>query len=210
VKHTKQARLTTRLFLTGDIHMRLTIVSFALLSLAIHSVASAIVVEYTNKASWQAAAGIYSTITFAELPVNTLVTNQYSNLGVVFTDGSDYIDGFYPNTYLNDGYGLNGALDDTWLAFSQPMYTIAVDYPGSVDVSLYLEGQLIYASSHFHIPGGLGGFAGLVSDVPFDTVHLTDIESGLFIDDLHFGPTIPASGAMALLIAAGLVQRRRR
>jgi hypothetical protein len=37
---------------------------------------------YTNKAAWQSSAGSYSTITFAELPNVTWITDQYSNLGV--------------------------------------------------------------------------------------------------------------------------------
>ena len=163
------------------------------------------VVEYTNKPTWQGAAGNYSTITFTELPVNTLITNQYSNLGVLFTDNSDYI--FQNQAFVNDGYGLNGALDFTTLHFTQPMYSIAADFPGSLDFRLYYLGNLIFQSTHFG-NGGPGWFAGLVSDNPFDKVVIFD--SGLFIDDLHFGPAIPAPGALALAAIAGAFSSRRR
>ena len=167
------------------------------------------VVEYTNKAAWDGVAGTYSTVTFAELPLFTLITSQYANLGVLFTDGSDYTHGFSMNTFPNDGYGLNGALDTTTLQFSQPMYTIAADFPGRLIYHLFWQGQLFYSSSNF---GGFGSghFAGLISDQPFDKVFIVDPNGDLFIDDIHFGPAIPAPGALALAAIASVMHRRRR
>jgi hypothetical protein len=49
----------------------------------------------------------------------------------------------------------------------------------------------------------------LVSDQPFDKVTFFDF--GLFIDDLHFGPPIPAPPVGALMaIGLGLQRGRRR
>jgi hypothetical protein len=180
-----------------------------LLTCVVAQSASANIVEYTNKVAWQNAAGSYSTITFTELPANTWITNQYAHLGVTFTDGSDQV-AYMPGAFLNDDYGLNGALDETTLSFSQLMYTIAVDHPGAVRFELYYQHRLIYISSDFHAPGGIGGFAGLISDQPFDEVLMYDPSSDFFVDDLHFGPAIPAPAVLTLLVGAGFVQRRKR
>jgi hypothetical protein len=166
------------------------------------------VVEYTNKAAWQNAVGSYSTITFTELPANTWITTQYSHLGISFTDGSDQV-AYMPGAFLNDDHGLNGAFDESTLTFSQPMYTIAIEFPGRAQLELYYLGQSIYTSSEFG-GSGAGWFAGLISDQPFDEVFMYDPTGGFFIDDLHFGPAIPAPGVIAVLLTAGLVRPRRR
>lgn len=171
--------------------------------------ATGAVTEYTNNVQWQNAAGAFTTITFTELPTDTLVTTQYAPLGVTFTDGSDYT--MYTESFVNDQHGLNGALDNISLSFSQPMQSIAVDYPGAVKFYLYFQGQLFYESTHFFVlgPSGTGGFAGLISEQPFDSVVIYD--SGVFIDDLHFGPAIPAPAALALMgLAAAFARRRGR
>ena len=89
------------------------------------------------------------------------------------------------------------------------MYTIAADFPGRLIYHLYWQGQLFYSSSNF---GGFGSghFAGLISDQPFDKAFIVDPNGGLFIDDLHFGPAIPAPGALALAAIAGAFTSRRR
>ena len=171
-------------------------------------VAHGTVVEYTNKLSWQSATGGYDTITFTELPANTWITTQYAHLGETFTDGSHQV-AYMPGAFVNDDYGLTGALDETTLEFSQPMYAIAADFPGLLTFQLYFQNQLIYQSTDFG-GGGAGWFAGLVSDRPFDRVRMYDPTSDFFIDDLHFGPAIPGPGALALAAIAGALTSRRR
>jgi hypothetical protein len=159
------------------------------------------------KTQWQSAAGPYSTITFAELglPSGTWLNEQYAYLGVHFTDGSDQI---YQNAgFLQDGWGLNGALDESTLKFDAPMTTIAADFPGTVKIQLYSQGTLIYSSPLLGT-SGLGHFVGLISTDPFDKAILTDI--GLFIDNLYFGPPIPAPGALAMLALSALAAPHRR
>ena len=89
--------------------------------------------------------------------------------------------------------------------------SIAVDYPGGMQFELYREGELIYTSSEFGSVGA-GLFAGLVSSEPFDEVLLNDWDPWLqvFIDDLHFGPPIPAPSVLAVLAAGLLAPRRSR
>ena len=168
----------------------------------------AAVVEYTNKAAWQNGASGYSTITFTELPANTWITNQYAHLGISFTDGSDQVV-YMPGAFLNDDFGLNGAFDSSTLQFSQPVHSIAVDFPGRTTFKLYYQGQLTYTSTDFG-GGGAGWFAGLISDRPFDKVVMYDPTGDFVVDDLYFGPAIPAPGALALAAVAGAFTSRRR
>jgi hypothetical protein len=61
--------------------------------------------------------------------------------------------------------------------------------------------------------GGTGFFSGVISTIPFDTVVIKDpFGANTLIDDLYFGPPIPAPGALAILGLAGLMcsQKRRR
>jgi hypothetical protein len=164
---------------------------------------------YTNKSNWQNNVGTSSAITFAEfgVPTGTWLKEQYSSLGVHFTDGSDQ---FYNNTNIfADGWGLNGALNESTIGFDSPVTTIALDFPGTVQVELYLKGQLLYTSP---LLGSTptGNFRGLVSTDPFDKVILDDPLSGLVIDNLYFGPPIPAPGALAIFAASALLGKSRR
>jgi hypothetical protein len=58
--------------------------------------------------------------------------------------------------------------------------------------------------------GGVGNFGGLVSTEPFDRAVIWDYGDNVAIDDLHFGPPIPAPSAAALIGGALLGARRRR
>ena len=188
--------------------MRVTL-ALMMMTLLCAQVTHGTVVEYTNKLSWQNDVGSYNTITFTELPANTWITTQYTHLGATFTDGSDQVV-YMPGAFVNDDYGLNGALDETTLIFSQPMYTVAVDFPGYVQFELYYRQELVYISNPFDVIGGISGFAGLISDQPFDELRMFDPTSDLFIDDLHFGPAIPGPGALALAAIAGAFMSRHR
>jgi hypothetical protein len=164
---------------------------------------------YTNQSAWQSAAGPYSTITFTELPEHTWIFDQYADLGVHFTDGADQIY-HNQNIFLNDGAGLNGAFDESTLEFDQAITAIAVSHPGAVQIKLFADGEQIYLSPLLG-GGGTGFFSGLISTQHFDAVELFDPGSGLVIDNLYFGPPIPAPAALALLgITSMLGPRRRR
>ena len=169
--------------------------------------ASATVTTFTNTANWQAVAGPYSTITFTELPAGTWITEQYAPLGVHFTDGSDQIN--HNNNAYVDGYGLNGAFDETTLQFDTAMTTIALDFPGGVKIKLYSAGNLIYTSPDFG-GSGFGLFAGLISTQPFDKAFIYDPAGGLFVDNLYFGPPVPGPAGLTVLALGGLLPSRRR
>jgi hypothetical protein len=170
------------------------------------SIARAEIVEYDEKDEWEAAAGSWSTADFTGFPDNTPIDEQYAYLGVHFVDGYDFV--VLGSSFVNDGAGLDGneVID---LVFDAPMYSIAADFPGFMIIDLYYDDELFYSSDVFGV-GGVGNFGGLVSSEPFDRAVLTDPPGQVFLDDLHFGPPIPAPSAFCIISAALLAPRRRR
>ncbi len=164
------------------------------------------VTEFTDRAEWEAAVGAFSTIDFTQFPQGTIITDQYQDLGVLFTDGNDSI--FFSNAFQNDGVGLTGrAFDDIELSFDAPQLWIAVNYPGIVQFELFHNGEPVYTSTVFS--DILGNFAGLLSTQPFDVALISDpSDDAVFIDDLHFG--VPAPPTLAVLAFGAVVTCRRR
>jgi hypothetical protein len=190
-------------------HRTATIVLTAILAAVCTSALPAEVVEYDEKDQWEAAAGSWSTADFTGFPMGTPIDEQYAYLGVHFVDGYDFVvlDPEY-TTFPNDGAGLDGnELVD--LVFDAPMYWIAADFPGTLTIDLYYEGEFFYQSNYFG-GSGVGWFGGLVSTDPFDRAVIWDFDEQVGLDDLHFGPPIPAPSAMALIGAALIGIRRRR
>jgi MYXO-CTERM domain-containing protein len=172
--------------------------------------APAEVIEYDEKSEWIDAVGEFSTIGFSDLPNGTWVFEQYAHLGAHFVDGADIIRCCDPNLFPEDGAGLDGNTE-VHVVFDEPLTYLAVDYPGYVRFALFDDGELIYENNWFG-HGQIGQFAGVVSSGPFNEMRLTDpIAYEVFIDDLHFGPPIPAPGALALfaLTLIGSTRRRR-
>ena len=170
-------------------------------------VSGGFVEEFTNKDEWIAAVGQFTTIDFTGFPDGTFITDQYVDLGILFSGGNEHI--FLNQGFINDGAGLNsGFFTDIVMEFGTPQLWIAVDFPGDVQFELFREGVLIYTSSEFGI-GGVGNFAGLVATDPFDMAVILDPTGGTAnVDDLHFG--VPSPGALWLLAVAALLPRRRR
>jgi hypothetical protein len=168
--------------------------------------ADASVTEFTNFSQWQAAIGPHTTVDFTGYPEFTIITTQYSSLGVTFTDGNDFI--FLSPDFQLDGAGLFGNVaDPIRLSFSFPQTSIGVHYPSGIRYNLYSEGQLVYTSSFFF--ASFTGFAGLTSNTPFDSVVLINPLSGFaFIDNLYFG--VPGPGALALMVVAAAWPGARR
>jgi hypothetical protein len=178
--------------------------SVALILVLLSAPARAGVQEFTDKDEWIDAVGEFTTIDFTGFPEGTFITDQYADLGVLFTDGNDTIQ---ESGVFMDGHGLRGSGIIT-LAFDLPQAYIGVDYPGAMKIELFNEGRLIYTSSDFG-GGGMGHFAGLLSTSLFDGAVLSDwVDGTVFIDDLHFG--VPAPGSLALLALGALCTRRRR
>lgn len=146
-------------------------------------------IEFTARTEWEAAVGAFTTIGFTGFPDGTFITDQYAELGVLFLDGDDNT--FHSGIFLNDDWGLDGNAS-IHLLFDEPMAYIGVDFPGTMQMQLYNAGQLILTSSEFG-GSGTGFFAGVLSSQLFDEVVINDwAGTEVSIDDLHFGPPIPA------------------
>ncbi len=164
------------------------------------------VTEFIDKDAWIAAVGTFMIVDFAGFPPGTFITEQYAGLGIHFTDGNDSIPPFGQFLFPNDGWGLDGN-GNINVSFDSPQLWIAVDYPGFMQFELFWQDQLVYTSSLF-LPGGIGNFAGLLSNDLFDAARIIDPGGQAAIDDLHFG--VPSPGVIALLALGGLHHRRRR
>lgn len=157
-----------------------------------------------DEAGWLAAAGRFTTITFTELPKNTIVTDHYADLGILFTDANDNID--FGGAFVNDLWGLDGN-GDINVVFDTPQAWIAVDFPGAIAFQLFRNGELIYSGGWG--PSGFGHFFGIVSTTElFDAARIIDPLGQAEIDDLHFG--VPAPGALWVLAGMGVIGRGRR
>jgi hypothetical protein len=171
--------------------------------------ASADVAQFQNdKEGWVDAVGEFTTIDFTGFPEFTWITDQYAHLGAHFVDGADQIQ-HYEEGYPEDGWGIDGNAE-VRITFDEHIHAIAVDFPGTLTFQLYDDGVLIFTSDWF---GGTnpGHFGGVISDDGFDEVRITDpIGGNVNIDDIHFGPPIPAPGSIVGVAALALLARRRQ
>jgi hypothetical protein len=170
------------------------------------TVAGGGIVEFDDKGEWIAAVGGFVTVDFTGFEAGAVITDQYADLGVTFTDGNDRY--FTTPSFVNDNWGVDGN-GDIVLAFDTPQAYIGTDFPGFLRIELFRDGQSIYLSSLF-FGDPTGNFAGLLSDEPFDMAVLMDDPSSdeAHIDDLHFG--VPAPGAIWLIGLAALRSAGRR
>jgi hypothetical protein len=180
------------------------------ITILIGSQANADVVRYTNFALWQSAVdNDYAEIDFLGWPQFTQLTDQYSHLGVIFVDGDDVA---WQNQIFTGGAGLRsntGVLPlGTGLSFTEPTYTIGFDIIGTLQVTLYWNDEVVYSSDNFS--DAISTFGGLVSSTPFDSARLVRLsEASIVVDNLYFGPQVPAPGALGFFALAALTPRRR-
>jgi len=166
-------------------------------------------------AAWFEATPPFSEITFADLPVNTLVTEQYASLGAYFTDtNGNWVIGYFPATYVQDGWGLNGN-SSVELTFDAPMWSFASFFPGLAKFSFFADDVHLFTSD---LLGGSGTnkFAGFTTDIAFDRVFIVggppDIFGNpdkVFFDDFYFS-SVPAPGVLCGFAVMLLGSRRRR
>ncbi len=171
------------------------------------------VTAITDRTQWQSAVGPYTSVTFEGLSDFTIVTDQYAEQGILFTDGNDFVrtTGSYSDGHglvSTDGFGNLGMIH---ISFLQPVQSIALDFIGSLQLALYNDGALIFTSNQY--VAGFTPFVGLISIAPFDAAVVFDYnDPTVAIDNIHFGPPIPAPGTLALisLSAAASAGRRKR
>lgn len=166
---------------------------------------------YENQTGWEDAVNNdFTTIDFTGWPDWTIITTQYSSLGIQFTDGSDRIRN-NPELFPNDGSGLYGAVSSITIEFSSPIYYLAHWYYAGSRLDLYYGGELIYTSPFFNPLGPPHHFVGFISTELFDEARIYAPNGGAInVDNLYFQSPIPAPGALTWLGLAALVRCRRR
>jgi hypothetical protein len=177
----------------------------------ISAAAGAQVTEYKNNFNgWSAATGSYETIGFSGFPVNTIITTQYEDLGVVFTNfgGPEVVAPFSMFGYPQDGYGVDGNAGIEMI-FAEPMRSISMHAPGLYQIELFDGEEKFYLSS---LMGGQGPnfFGGLVSGRAFDRVRfVTDPGDDVASDNIYFS-TVPGPAAGLVIVCGALFGGRRR
>jgi len=160
---------------------------------------------------WQNDVEEFTTIDFTQYPPETVITNQYSNLGITFTEGDEIItagDVFMDGSGLRDFDSGLPEPDNIWMAFDESITAIAVDFPGIMQFELFQNGESVFVSDPYD--DDAGGFLGLVSDFSFDEVRIWNPMGSTHIDNLHFAPPIPAPGALGLFAFGSIVLKPRR
>ncbi|MBL9140949.1 MAG: hypothetical protein JNK53_03700, partial [Phycisphaerae bacterium] len=177
-----------------------------------------------------------TTVTFDGFENFTVITDQYLDQGIVFTQPgfTAYEPGYSSGGWLVTHVGSHppGVIypeDGTRATFTTPMRSIALNhfaFSGSLQVTLFSGGEAFWTGAigpNFSARGmeNPWEFAGLVSDQPFDGVWLcaaphTGFPGNLpsysiLIDTLSFS-TVPTPGALIAMapLAFGLTRRRSR
>ncbi len=160
---------------------------------------------YGVQSEWEQDVGAFTFIDFTGFPEYTIITEQYSDLGIHFTDGTDEI---ALGSAYSDGAGLFGGsfLLPTMnhainLKFDEPIHAIAADI-GDLIFYLYDGDELIYESPLFG-----GGFVGLLSSESFNKVMMVGT-GHTYIDNLYF-QAIPGPGSGVLLLVSSALWRKR-
>lgn len=169
--------------------------------------AGATVTVYTDKAQWISAMGSHTKIDFTGYTANTNITTQYAALGVLFPEGDERFQMY--NGY-SDGWGLLSIPAHVTMSFTQPMYGMAIEYTGINDIKLFDHGNLFYTSQWFFAE--FFPFVGVISTTPFDSALINDPSGGpaTTIDNLYFGPAVPAPAALGLFAIGAMAPHRRR
>lgn len=140
----------------------------------------------------------------------THITDQYADLGVIFTDEFNFI-GESSGTFLRDDFGIVSnwpGQDGFHLEFDTQQLWLASDHPGPIEYVLSLNGLAVGTGTFYQ--SGLDQFAGVISDQPFDAVIIRDpTGSDVLMDDLYFGVPAPGAGVVLLMgLAVGSNRRR--
>jgi len=174
-----------------------------------HGAAAAIVVT-NDAADWASQTGPFTTLGFTELAQGEFLTDQYAELGVMFTGTA--VGWFSETAFPTDNHGIYGWTSKVVEAqFAAPITELAVEFAsGNFWVLLYLGDDFVdktpVMSQFFD-----GPFVGIVSEMPFDRVEMLAPGVGVtLIDNIHFGAPIPAPGAVALIALVGFAGQRRR
>src|SRR5687768_13459154 len=134
-------------------------VALSLAAIASHAAVAGFTL-YEEFEPWAAAAGAYTTIGFTELPGDTILTDQYANIGVLFPTGQNFTvccdsTGGFPIDGAG-AYGIGDTFSDVPIvvAFDAPRYSVAYFFPGEIQIDLFLGGEQVFSSAGTILGGG--------------------------------------------------------
>ena len=200
------------------------VVAVAILALA--GTAAAEVTWTLDKAAWTASYGGQQNVTdvdFGTLTPGTIVTEQFADLGVHFTDGDDVailLNPFEPPPTSYPGMrsfvsGSPPGIYDITIVLDGPMSGFGVRPASSkLTVEFWLAGSLVGEGQASGLPYWQpNAFLGFQSSVPFDKVVILHHPSenpaqGVAVGNLAF--VIPAPGVFGVALVAAAFSRRRR
>jgi hypothetical protein len=173
-----------------------------------------------------------STITFQEvvLPDQTQLLNTYQAFGVVFGAGMRYstlnfgIPNSSPNSAVNFTFPPPSVFVDPFDVFfvhslsSAAMVVATSDQapPSSPNTTItaLLGGKVVESVAVTTSQSGTDNFFGFTGIV-FDEIQISDVKSGIVVDNIQLGPAVPEPASIVLLSSGllglvGAVRRRRR
>lgn len=155
-------------------------------------------------------------ITFNEVPTNTILGDQFSELGVFFNDGNSRVedDFFNPGEAIVDGQFNFPDGDPTIdISFTLDQTAFAVSYTGDIQFQLF-DGETAVSdvTDLFVSTGDIArSVSGVTSETAFNRLVFSRSNgSGPFIDDLFVQNAVPSPAAAGVLALGGLAATRRR
>ena len=122
-------------------------------------------------------------VSFAEVPLGSVLSNQYAHLGLHFLGGHDVTKEV--DTEDDDDFVLTGG-DAVTLQFIPPIGSLGLDFAGGLQAQLFLGATFLGVSEPFE-----GIFGGIIrEDGRFDRVVLSNPSgTNVQIHNLYFYPT---------------------
>jgi hypothetical protein len=161
---------------------------------------------------WTSTSGDFATCSFSEFPQNTFITDQYADLGVLFTGIFGNVVKLSETGFPLDGHGIDGNCGIE-LTFDNPTYAVGAHGPGVWYFQAFLGNLLVYQSPYQS--SGVGGFSGFVSSLPFDRVRLMGPPLfppdcyDVYVDNIYFA-SVPGPAGIAVFALGALGRGRRR
>ena len=195
-----------------------TLAAFTLFG-AFTTPADAAITFTTNPTEWNAVAGgpsAIKSVDFGTVPAFTFVTEQFSSLGIHFTDGDDI-----RKTASGPGFGTVPVLvsgphifvpppTTITMTFDAPQFALALSIvePGQ-PLEFYLGDVKVGSFTVPLIPLPL--YIGLISQQPFDRIEYGVFEDANYALLFNFAfSDVPAPGALGVLAASLILTGRRR
>lgn len=164
-----------------------------------------------GEAEWEGLNPGWGTIDFVGLESGELVSDQYHQ-----SHGVNFLSDFFQvaadawEIFSHDGHGAATLFSDLVMEFDQPIMALGLDHPGFIRVTPMSDGVPV-SESLVVGGGGVDNFSGLVSDIAFDSLHLTGLSGSDFgLDDVRIGTLVPAPGCLAVAAFAWIGTSRRR